>query len=144
MVAVGGDGVVILAHEREGADGDGFLSDVKMEEPAHFPLLVEFERGLLEAADAEHVGEEAEFLLGGEVGVDRGLGVVDRAFTGFFGLFGSGDAHVRENRVGYGLRLDRGCERRFGALAGKGQSGESCGFWQIEMAGARQRWRLQA
>ncbi len=88
-----------LAHEREGADGDGFLSDVKMQEAAHFPLLVELERGLLEAADAEHVGEEAEFLLGGEVGVDGGLGVVDRTLSGFFWLFGSGDAHVWVNRV---------------------------------------------
>ena len=103
VVAVGGDGVVVLAHQREGADGDRFLSDVKMEKTAHFPLLVKLEGGLLEASDAEHIGEEAELLLLGQVGVDRGRGVVDRVATGFFGLFGSGNTHVGiSGSVGYG------------------------------------------
>lgn len=84
MIAVGGDDVVVLAHQRDGADRDGFLSDVKMEEAAHFSLLVELEGGLLETADAEHVGEEAELLLRGQVGVDRSLGVIDRVGSGFW------------------------------------------------------------
>jgi hypothetical protein len=35
------------------------------------------------------------------------------------------------------LRLDRGCERRSGAFAGKRKSGEICGFWQTETKAER-------
>ena len=113
MVTVSGDGVIVITHEGEGADGHGFLPDVKMKKPAHFPLLIEFEGGLFEAADAEHIGKEAELLLLGQIGVDRGFGVVDRVATGFFGLFGSGNAHVWVSAsVGNGWRSDRGCGGR--------------------------------
>ena len=144
MVAVGGDGVVVLAHEREGADGDGFLADVKMQEAAHFALLVELEGRLLEATDAEHVREEAEFLFGGEVGVDGGLGVIDRVAAGFLGLFGSGDAHVWKIRLGYGLRLDRGCERHSGSFAKRKIVSKMCRFgkrkWRVEVGVWRGRF----
>jgi hypothetical protein len=86
--------VIVVTHQCEGADGDGLLPDVKMKKPAHFPLLVEFEGGLFETSNPEHIGEEAEFLLLGQVGVDRSFGVIDRVATGNFWLFGSGNAHV--------------------------------------------------
>jgi len=108
VVPVSGDGVVVVTHQSEGADGDGFLPDVKMKEPAHFTLLVEFEGGLFEAADAEHVREEGQLLFGRELCVDRGFGVIDRVASGFLWLFGSGNAHVWiSGSVGYGLRLGR-------------------------------------
>jgi hypothetical protein len=55
------------------------------------------------------------------------------------------------NRMCYGLRLDRGCERRLSAFARRGKSGEICAFWQIEMKRGRaglecgffdRRWRI--
>ena len=92
VVAVSGDGVVVRSHEREGADGDGFLADIQMQEAAHFALLVKFQRRLLEAADAQHVTQEGNFLLGSERRVDGGLGVIFRFFSGF-GLGGAGYTH---------------------------------------------------
>jgi hypothetical protein len=41
------------------------------------------------------------------------------------------------NLMCYGLRLDRGCERRLSAFARRGKSGEICAFWQIEMKWGR-------
>jgi hypothetical protein len=55
------------------------------------------------------------------------------------------------NRMCYGLRLDRGCERRVSAFARRRKSGEICAFWQIEMKRGRaglecgffyRRWRI--
>ena len=76
VVAVGGDDVVVVAHERAGADGDGFLADVEVEEAAHFAAVVLLERLLLEAAHAEHFAQETDFVLGGEAFVDGGESVV--------------------------------------------------------------------
>ena len=40
VVAVGGDDVVVLAAQADGADGDGFLADVEVQEAAHLAALV--------------------------------------------------------------------------------------------------------
>jgi hypothetical protein len=64
-----------------------------VEEATHFPLVVKFERGLLEAPDAQHVGEQFELLLGGEFGVDGGLGKINRTVASFR-LVCLGYAHV--------------------------------------------------
>jgi hypothetical protein len=48
---------------------------------------------LLEAPDAQHVGKEFELLLGGEFGVDGGLGKINRTVASFR-LVCLGYAHV--------------------------------------------------
>ena len=66
VVAIGGDDVVVFAEERDGADGDGFLTDVEVEEAGHFAALVVLERNLFESPDAAHQSVEADFVIGGE------------------------------------------------------------------------------
>ena len=66
VVAIGGDDVVVFAEEGDGADGDGFLSDVEVEETRHFAALVVLERNLFESPDAAHQSVEPDFVIGGE------------------------------------------------------------------------------
>ncbi len=75
VVAVGGDDVIVLAHERAGADGDGFLADVEVEEAADLAGIIDREAALLEAADAHHLAVELDLLLGAKRGVGGSLGV---------------------------------------------------------------------
>jgi hypothetical protein len=85
VVAVGGDDVIVLAHDGHAANGDGFLADIEVEEAADLALLVASEAALLEAADAHHVAVEGDQLVVAELGVDGGLpGIV----ASDFGLFG--------------------------------------------------------
>ena len=71
MIAIGGDDVVVFGEQGDGADRDGFLACIEMEKAAHFPELVVFQRGLLEAADAIHVPQEPQFVFIGELPIDR-------------------------------------------------------------------------
>ena len=82
VVAVGGDEVVIRPAERDGADGDGFLADVEVEEAADFAALVVFQAGLLEAADADHLGKQLDFPLRGERLVDGRVGEIEGGRVG--------------------------------------------------------------
>ena len=78
MAAVCGDVVVVLAAERKGSHGNGFLADVKMKEAAHAAgLLVIGEGDLLETSDPHHQGVESDFLLGSERLVDRRGGEIE-------------------------------------------------------------------
>jgi hypothetical protein len=54
--------VVVWAHQRASSNRDTFLTDVKMEKSTHLTALVGFKGGLLEAAHAHHVFEEANFF----------------------------------------------------------------------------------
>jgi hypothetical protein len=71
VIAVGGDHVVVLAEERNRADGDGFLTDVEVEKATHALLLIPVQRGLLEAADAQHFPQKTNLVVSGERLVDR-------------------------------------------------------------------------
>jgi hypothetical protein len=71
VVAVGGDDVVVLAHERAAADGDGLLADVEVEKATDLLRLIGAQRTLLEAADAHHGAEEPDALHLGQLLVDR-------------------------------------------------------------------------
>ena len=86
VVAVGGDDVVIVAHERAGADGDGFLADVEVEKAAHFSAVVLLQRLLLKAPHPQHLPQQPDFVFGGEGFVDRG----ERVIGGF-----DGSAHIK-------------------------------------------------
>lgn len=66
VVAIGGDDVVVFAEEGDGADSDGFLTDVEVEEAGHFAALVVLERNLFESPDAAHQSVESDFVIGGE------------------------------------------------------------------------------
>jgi hypothetical protein len=94
VVAVGGDDVVVLAHDGHAADGDGFLPDVEVEEAADLALLVAAQAALLEAADAHHVAVERDQLVMAELGVDGGLPGIIASDFGLFG--GSGFLGHRE------------------------------------------------
>ena len=76
VATVGGDDVIVVAHERYASYGHGFLAIVEMQEAAHFFLRVLPQRLALEAADAHHVGEEPQLSLGGKFGVDRSRGKI--------------------------------------------------------------------
>ena len=76
VAPVGGDDVVVIAHQRTGADGNGFLPDIEVHEAAHLALLVVTERALLESPDAQHLPQKPGFLVLGQFRVDgRGGGV---------------------------------------------------------------------
>ena len=75
MVAVGGNDMVVVPEQRNGADGDRFLPGVKVKKAPHSPQIVVFQGGLLKAADAVHVPEEPDFLFRGQPGIDFGFGV---------------------------------------------------------------------
>ena len=62
VVAVGRDDLVLAGHQGGGADCDRLLTDVEVEEATHHALIVVFQGLLLEAADAEHLAEEADLL----------------------------------------------------------------------------------
>ena len=76
MIAICGNDVVIISHQRHASDRDRLLSVIKMEKAAHFLLGVLTERFGLEVPDANHVREELYFLLRGEACVRRRLGEV--------------------------------------------------------------------
>lgn len=63
VIAVRGDEVIILTRQGNGADGDGLLADVKVEETADLTALVVLERNLLEAADADHFRQQFDLLI---------------------------------------------------------------------------------
>ena len=106
MVAVGGDDVVVLAQQRAGADGDGLLAVVEMEEAADPALLVDAQAAVLEGADTHHVGVELELFFRREVAVDRRLGVEDVVF----GRLGAGEVVPwgRRWKVGRGHGVEEG------------------------------------
>ena len=89
VVAVGGDDVVMFAHERTATDGDGLLAVIKMEEaadvgPAGGVLAgVGAVAALFEAADAHHLAEEFDLLGRGQRGINGGLAVAGVAGGGF-------------------------------------------------------------
>jgi hypothetical protein len=60
VVAVGGDDVVVLAHEGAAAHGHRFLADVEVQEPTDLLGLIGAQRTFLEAADAHHRAEELD------------------------------------------------------------------------------------
>src|SRR4051812_27190214 len=90
VVAVRCDHVVVLAHQGAAADGDGFLADVEMEEPADLLGLVSAETALFEAANPHHLTEELDLLILRELRIDWRAAEVVRlggALSRFF--FGS-------------------------------------------------------
>ena len=70
VVAVGSDGVIILAEQGDGAHSHSFLADVKVEEATHFSGLVFCERDLLKRPDAGHLTEQVDLPLAAELLVD--------------------------------------------------------------------------
>ncbi len=70
VVAVGGDDVVVLAHQRAAADGHRLLADVEMQEAADLLGLVGAQAALLEPADAHHHAVQGDLLLGRQRRVD--------------------------------------------------------------------------
>ena len=70
VVAVSGDEVIMLPHDRDGSHGGSFLAYVKVQEAAHLAFLVGLQGSLLELADADQVGEALD------LGFDR-HGLVD-------------------------------------------------------------------
>jgi len=78
VIAIGGDGVVVLAEQGLRADDDRFLADVEMEEAADLAGVVGEEARLLELADARHLPVEVDLGFLGQGLIDRGFGVVGR------------------------------------------------------------------
>ena len=76
--------MVIFSPEQDGSDGNGFLADIEVEESSHLALVVKFESRLLEAADAQHLGQETDFLFRAELRVNLSFGVVHCGGFGFF------------------------------------------------------------
>ena len=68
MVAVGGDHVVVGLERRAGADRDGLLADVEVEEAADLALRVGARALFFEAADEEHLAVKAGEVLGARIG----------------------------------------------------------------------------
>src|SRR5207249_3898779 len=60
VLAVGGDDVVGRFGRRDGADGDGLLANVEVQEAAHLPLRVGLRRGFLEAATEGDLAVQAQ------------------------------------------------------------------------------------
>ena len=79
VVAVSGDDVIVRAQQRAGPDRHALLADVEVQEAAHLPLLVVLHCRLLEAADAQHVAQEADLVFRRKRGVD-GRGKEIRGF----------------------------------------------------------------
>lgn len=63
VIAVRADDVVARLERGGGADGDGLLANVKMEETADFPLGVGPRRFFFHAADEEHLAIEPEQVV---------------------------------------------------------------------------------
>ena len=76
MVAVGGDDMVVLTHQRNGPNCHRLLPNVEVEESAHHALVVILERCLLEAPDADHFPKKTNLLLRFERGIDFRAGVI--------------------------------------------------------------------
>jgi len=74
VVAIRRDHLVVLLHHRAATDGDRFLADVEMKEPADLAGLVGAQAAFLEAADAHERPVKTDALLCGQPGVDRRLG----------------------------------------------------------------------
>jgi hypothetical protein len=100
MVAVGGDVMVIRTTERGGSHGDGFLTDVKMEESGHFTAIVESQCLLFESADSDHLGEEFDLPLRCERLIDGRKGEIEGggAGAGHGGVVGNQGRKNREGR----------------------------------------------
>ena len=73
VAAVCRDVVVILAAQREGADGDRFLANVEMKEAADFSALIVLQADLLEAANANHLSQELDLAFCAKFLIDRDL-----------------------------------------------------------------------
>ena len=63
VVAIRGNHMIIVTQQRHRSHCDGLLADVKVQEPAHLPLAVEFESCLLETPDANHFMQERDLLF---------------------------------------------------------------------------------
>jgi hypothetical protein len=85
MIPVGGDNVIVVAHEGNRSRRDGFLADVNVKESTHLANVVEFESRLFKATDAEHLTQQVELVLGFELGVDRCFREIGRLFF-YFGF----------------------------------------------------------
>ncbi len=71
VAAVGGDIVVVVTAERKRADGDGFLSDIKVEESTDFAGAgVGLQSRLLKTADADHGAEELDLVISAQALID--------------------------------------------------------------------------
>ena len=63
VIPIGGDHVVILAHQRRCSNRDGFLPDVEMQKPAHFAKRVVLVGCFLKPPNSEHLAHETDFVL---------------------------------------------------------------------------------
>jgi hypothetical protein len=72
MIPVSGDDVIVVPQERYRPHCHRLLADIKMQKTAHFALVVELQGGLLETADADHLAQASDLLLG-TYRVDRRL-----------------------------------------------------------------------
>jgi hypothetical protein len=66
MIAIGCEQMVCRKQRFAGADGDRFLSDVKMQEPADLSLGVQLSGFLFESPDEDHLPIELEKLVFGQ------------------------------------------------------------------------------
>jgi hypothetical protein len=75
--------VVIIPHQRAAADGDGFLSDVKMEESPDLFALIGAEAAFFEPSDAKHLAVKLNFGFRKHIHINNN-------FNNIGGLFGGG------------------------------------------------------
>ncbi len=87
VIAVRGDHVVVGAHQRTATDGHGLLADIEVEKAADFLGLIGAQAPLLKPADADHLAEELDAGLGGQVCIDRSQMALFSAASGWFGFF---------------------------------------------------------
>jgi hypothetical protein len=74
MVAVGGDDMVVGAHDRTAAGGDGLLSDIQMEKTSDFARLIRTEAAFFKTAYTDHEPIQPDSLVSAEGLVDGRLG----------------------------------------------------------------------
>jgi len=90
VIAIGGDHVIVRAHQGAAAYGDSFLADVQVEKTADLFRLVRTQAAFFKAPNAHHLTVELDLLFDAQGAVDRGArgGSGGRARTFF--LFNGG------------------------------------------------------
>ena len=88
MIAISCNNMIVVAHQRNTACGDGFLADVEVKEAAHLSGVVILERDLLEAPDPAEIAVKPALFFRGQRRVNGGVRVAD-------GLVLGGGGHAR-------------------------------------------------
>ena len=88
MASISRDHVIVIAHEGGCSYGDGFLSNIKVEEAAHGAIfLVILKCSLLKAPNPNHLAKSFKFLIDRKRFVNRRACKIEWGMIGAVGSF---------------------------------------------------------